>query len=131
MADDRKGSPGIGEGIRAGVGVLMAFKEAIEETVTEALERGDLSPERARAVMQDASERLQKTVDEARDRLEMVPRKEFEELRREVVALRARLDRLEGLGGSGVWGDAPPPLPRPADAEGGEGRSGGQTFPVD
>lgn len=128
MADERKGGPGIGEGIRAGVGVLMAFKDAIEESVNEALERGDLTPDRARAVIQDASERLQKTVEEARDRLEMVPRKEFEALRGEVAELRARLDRIEGPGGTGVWGDAEPPLPAGGGSRPAGPSSGGDTF---
>ena len=37
-------------GIRTGIGILTAFKEAIEETLEEAGERGDLSPRARQAV---------------------------------------------------------------------------------
>lgn len=92
MAEVRK--PGISEGIRTGMGMLMAFKEALEETVEEALQRGDLSQERAREVMNDAGARLQQVVEETRERFDMVPRREFDELKREVEELRSRLDRM-------------------------------------
>lgn len=90
---------GFSEGIRTGIGILTAFKEAVEETVQEAVDRGDLSPERAREAMQGAAERLQASIDEARDRFDVVPRREFEALRDEVADLRARISRLEQSGG--------------------------------
>lgn len=118
MAEERK--PGISEGIRTGVGMLMAFKEALEETVEEALQRGDLSQERARELMNDAGTRLQQVVEETRERFDMVPRREFDELKREVEELRSRLDRM----GSNPTPPAPLLEPqRPAD--------GGPSFPVD
>lgn len=86
----------IGEGIRSGVGVLTAFKEAIEETIQEANARGDLSPDRAKQFLGDALHRAQETVGEVRERLDLVPRKEFEALQAEVAELRRRLDALEG-----------------------------------
>jgi polyhydroxyalkanoate synthesis regulator phasin len=88
--------PSIGEGIRTGVGVLTAFKEAIEETIQEANARGDLSPERAKQFLGEALHRAQDAVGEVRERLEWVPRKEFEALQAEVAELRRRLDALEG-----------------------------------
>ena len=88
--------PSIGEGIRTGVGVLTAFKEAIEETIQEANARGDLSPDRAKQFLGDALHRAQETVGEVRERLEWVPRKEFEALQAEVAELRSRLDALQG-----------------------------------
>lgn len=95
MAEEpRRG--GIGEGIRTGIGVLNAFKEAVEETLQEAVDRGDLSPERARQAMQSAADRLQAGLEDARDRFDVVTRKDFEALRDEVADLRARLSRLEG-----------------------------------
>lgn len=100
--------PGVGEGIREGIGILTAFKEAVEETVEEALAQGDLSSERARAVMREAADRLQQTVEEARDRFEPVPRREFEELRRHVEALRTRLEALEKERGADA--SAPPAI---------------------
>jgi polyhydroxyalkanoate synthesis regulator phasin len=86
----------IGEGIRSGIGVLTAFKEAIEETIQEANVRGDLSPERAKQFLGEALNKAQETVGEVRERLEWVPRKEFDALQAEVAELRRRLDALEG-----------------------------------
>lgn len=107
MVDEQQQAQGqprrlsIGEGIRSGVGVLTAFKEAIEETLQEANARGDLSPDRAKQFLGDALNRAQETVGEVRERLEWVPRKEFEALQAEVAALRARLDALQGRGTDG------------------------------
>jgi len=103
MADERQQEvehprrrPSIGEGIRSGVGVLTAFKEAIEETIQEANARGDLSPDRAKQFLGDALHRAQGAVGEVRERLEWVPRRDFEALQAEVAELRRRLDALEG-----------------------------------
>jgi polyhydroxyalkanoate synthesis regulator phasin len=90
------GRMGIGKGIRQGIGVLTAFKEAIEETIQEAVDRGDLKPERAKEALTGALHRAQEAVGDVRERLEWVPRREFDELRAEVTELRARLGRLEG-----------------------------------
>lgn len=91
---------GIGEGVRTGVGVLTALKEAVEETINEAMARGDLSPERAREAVQTAFQRAQETVqgtvEDVRGRLDVIPRREFDELRAAVAELSRRLDALEG-----------------------------------
>jgi polyhydroxyalkanoate synthesis regulator phasin len=88
--------PTISEGIRSGIGVLAAFKEAIEETIQEASARGDLSPERAKEFLGSALHRAQDAVGDVRERLDLVPRREFEALQQEVAGLRRRLDALEG-----------------------------------
>ncbi|HEX6038212.1 hypothetical protein [Longimicrobium sp.] len=93
--------PSIGEGIRNGLGVLTAFKEALEESIQEANARGDLSPDRAKQFLGDALHRAQETVGEVREKLEWVPRKEFEALQAEVAELRRRLDGLDGGSPSG------------------------------
>lgn len=93
MAQERSGS--IGDGIRTGIGVLTAFKDAIEETIDEAIKRGDLSPERAKGVVKDAADRLQSSLEDARERLDVVSRKEFDALRAEADALRLRIEALE------------------------------------
>lgn len=103
MTEQRSG--GIAEGIRTGIGMLAAFKDALEETLDEAIARGDLSPERAKNVVRDTASRVQSTLGEARERLEIVSRKEFDALRREVEELRARVDRAEGLSPSPGAGD--------------------------
>lgn len=91
----KSGIGGIGDGIRTGLGILGAFKDAMEETLQEAVDRGDLAPDRARDAMRDAGRRLQSVFDETRDRMEMVPKREHEELKAEVASLRDRLERLE------------------------------------
>jgi polyhydroxyalkanoate synthesis regulator phasin len=99
MSDDPQGGrrlPSIGEGLRSGIGVLAAFKEAIEETIQEAGSRGDLSPDRAKQFLGDALHRAQETVGDVRDRLDFVPRREFEAVLREVEELQRRVDALEG-----------------------------------
>jgi polyhydroxyalkanoate synthesis regulator phasin len=98
MTDDqtqRSGTPGIGEGIRSGLGILTAFKDALEETIQEAMNRGDLTPDRARQAVQDTVRRMQSGFDEARDRLDFVPRKEFEALQAQLIDMRARVEALE------------------------------------
>jgi polyhydroxyalkanoate synthesis regulator phasin len=110
MTDERRegtGGGGIGDGLRAGLGILTAFKDAIEETFQEAVERGDLAPERARQAMKDAAQRLQTGFDEARERLDMVPRADFDRLRAELEALRARVERMERSSPPGGAEDAP------------------------
>jgi polyhydroxyalkanoate synthesis regulator phasin len=98
MTEERSG--GIAGGIRTGFGILAAFKDAIEETLDEAIARGDLSPERARSVVRDAAEKVQASLGDARERLDLVSRKEFEALKRETDELRRRLDELTGQGGA-------------------------------
>ena len=106
--------PSIGEGIRAGVGVLTALKEAIEETIQETVDRGDLRPERAKEFLSGALHRAQDAVGDVRERLDFVPRKEMDDLRAELAELRRRVDALEGRAPAAL----PPP---PAASSGGEG----------
>lgn len=85
----------VSEGIRQGIGVLSAFKEALEETIQEARDRGDLSADRAKQVMKDALDRAQAAAGDARERLDFVHQSEFDALRDEVEVLRARVAVLE------------------------------------
>jgi polyhydroxyalkanoate synthesis regulator phasin len=100
MAEEQKrsGIGGIGDGIRAGIGILSAFKEAVEETLQEAVDRGDLSPDRAKRAVQDAVDRIQNTFEGARDRVDLVSRREFDELRAEVGRLREEVERSRPSG---------------------------------
>jgi polyhydroxyalkanoate synthesis regulator phasin len=97
MVEDnrRSGVGGIGDGIRTGIGILTAFKEAVEETLQEAVDRGDLSPDRAKQAMQGAADRLQAGLEDARDKFDVVTRRDFEALRDELADLRVRITRLE------------------------------------
>ncbi|MGH7459048.1 MAG: hypothetical protein ACREKN_08240 [Longimicrobiaceae bacterium] len=92
---EKRAGARLGEGIRAGIGVLTAVKEAIEETIQEAVDRGDLNPERAKSAVRDATRRARDGLGEVRERLDLVQRREFDLLRAEVAEMRARLDRLE------------------------------------
>ena len=106
--------PSIGEGIRAGVGVLTALKEAIEETIQETVDRGDLKPERAKEFLSGALHRAQDAVGDVRERLDFVPRKELDDLRTELAELRRRVDALEGHAPAAL----PPPPTVPSGGEG-------------
>jgi polyhydroxyalkanoate synthesis regulator phasin len=103
MAEQQKASDGIRDGFKAGIGILAALKDAIEETIDEMRERGDISPERAKEAVRSTMQRAQEAMGDARDRLDMVSRKEFEALKDEVAALRIRLATHEG----GAHGGAP------------------------
>ena len=112
MTDEqRKSGTGIGEGLKAGIGILTAFKQAIEETIEDAAERNDLRPERAKEALSGALTRAQDALGDVRDRLEVVPRRDFEALRAEVEALRRRVERLEGGGAVPALSAGPPVTP--------------------
>ena len=85
----------VSDGIRDGLGVLSAFKDALEETIQEARQRGDLSPERAKSALRSAMSRAQEVAGEARERLEGVSQKEFDLLKERVDDLDSRLKNLE------------------------------------
>jgi hypothetical protein len=85
---------GFREGVRTVTGVLGALVEALEQTFTD-LRDNDLAPDRAREMARSAVQRAQETVEDLRGRLEFVPRREFDSLRAEVAALRARVDELQ------------------------------------
>jgi len=96
MTEDSKSArEKVSEGIRQGIGVLSAFRDALEETINEAKERGDLSPDRAKQVMTDALHKAQEAAGGARERLDFVTQTEFDALQAEVERLRARVEFLE------------------------------------
>ena len=82
-------------GIRQGLSMLSAMKDAIEETLKEARERGDLSPERAREVMRSTLEKAQEKAGEARDALDFVKQKEFDVLKKVVERIELRVAEIE------------------------------------
>jgi len=85
----------VGDGIRQGIGVLSAFKDALEETIHEARERGDLSAERAREVMKGALDKAQAAASGARERFDFATQAELEDLKQGVEEIRTRLSALE------------------------------------
>jgi polyhydroxyalkanoate synthesis regulator phasin len=90
-----KGPRRVTDGIKQGLGVLSALKDALEEAITEARERGDLSPERAREAVRSAVHRVQEAAGEAKERFDMVGRKDFDHLVERVDELKVRLENLE------------------------------------
>lgn len=97
MAEERRRArEATREWIQATTGILAAFKEAIEETIDELRERGDLSPDRAKEAVRQTMYRAQQTMEEARERLDFVPRREFDEIRMQVAELKRRVAALEG-----------------------------------
>lgn len=94
--EDRKGvGDDVREGIRAGLGVLSALKDAIEETFEEMMDRGELSQDRAREAAKTTMDRAQEAFEEARSRFDFVLRSEFDDLAEDVRELRRRVERLE------------------------------------
>lgn len=124
MNDDqrRRDSDPIREGVRAVTGILGALKDAIEETFDELKQQGDLSPEKAREAARSTMKRAQDAVDDVRDRLDFVSRREFDALRAEVGELRRRLDTMAPV---------PAPSGTPTTPPGSQSGSAGPGFPVD
>jgi polyhydroxyalkanoate synthesis regulator phasin len=89
--DTRSTKARMSEGFQRGLGVLSAFKDALEETITEARERGDLSTDRAREVMRGAMDRARDATTGARERFDFVTQQEFDALVRRVSALEDRI----------------------------------------
>ena len=85
----------VSDGIKQGIGVLSAFKDALEETINEARERGDLSSDKAKDVMKTALNKAQEAAEGARERLDFVSQKEFDTLGQAVDAVRDRVSALE------------------------------------
>lgn len=85
----------MGEGIRQGIGVLSAFKEALEETIQEARDRGDLSADRAKQVMKEALDRAQHAAEDAKEKLDFAHQLDVDALRTELDAVQSRVSALE------------------------------------
>ena len=96
MSEDEKSArQRMGEGIRSGIGVLSAFKDALEETIQEARERGDLSTDKAKEMLRDALAKAQTAASGARERIDFATHGELTELEKAVEALRERVATLE------------------------------------
>jgi polyhydroxyalkanoate synthesis regulator phasin len=91
MTEEQKSKDGIKEGLRAGLGILSALREAIEETIEEMRERGDISPDRAKEAVRSTMKKAQDAMGDAREKLDFVPRREFDALKQEVAELRSRI----------------------------------------
>ena len=85
----------MGDGIKQGIGVLSAFRDALEETIQEARDRGDISTERAKEVMKDALDKAQTAGERARDRLDFANQTDMEAVKGAIDAVRQRVSDLE------------------------------------
>lgn len=94
---DRRNNVGddVREGIRAGLGILSALKDAIEETVEDMLDRGELTQDRAREAVKTTMDRAQEAFGDARSRFDFVLRSELDDVTEDVRELRRRVERLE------------------------------------
>jgi polyhydroxyalkanoate synthesis regulator phasin len=82
-------------GFKQGLGILAAMKEAIEETIQEARERGDLDPEKAKEFFRGAMEKAHGAAGEARSRLEEIREKDLPSVQEAMEDLRGRVQKLE------------------------------------
>jgi polyhydroxyalkanoate synthesis regulator phasin len=96
---------GIKEGVRAVTGILAALRDAIEETIGDIKERGDLDPDRVKQAAKDTMHRAEGAFEDMKERVDFVARKDFEALRAELEALRTRVANLENQH-AGPHGDA-------------------------
>jgi polyhydroxyalkanoate synthesis regulator phasin len=62
---------------------------------------GDLDPTRAREAMKSTMKKAADAVDNVTDRIDFISRKEFDQLRQELEALRVRVTDLETKAGGG------------------------------
>lgn len=132
MSEDQGRPKDAGEAIREGIrsitGMLGALKEAIEDTFDELRGVDSDAAEGSETASASAFRKAQETVEEVRERLDFVTRREFEALRKEVEELRARLDGPRAAAGetaeAAAAGEQTPPA--------GEGSTGGgYRFEVD
>ncbi len=100
MSDEQKKKGNVGddvrEGIRAGLGILSALKDAIEETFEDMMDRGELSQDRAREAMKKTMDRAAEAFEDTRARFDFVTRSQYEEMAEDLKELRRRVERLEG-----------------------------------
>ncbi len=93
--DARSHKDRVGDGIRQGIGVLSAFRDALEETIQEARERGDLSTDRAKEVIKEALDKAQTAAEGAREKLDFATQADMEGVSAAVDSLRSRISSLE------------------------------------
>ena len=71
--------------------MFSAFREALDETIQEARERGEYTADRARDAMKDAMDRGRDATSEARDRFDFVTQGDFDALKARVATLEERV----------------------------------------
>ncbi len=97
----KKAREKVSDAANRGMGMLSAFKEALEETIHEARERGDLTTDRARDVMKSAMNKAKSASSDAREKFDFVSQADFD-------GLAARVADLEDKVRSRIGGAASP-----------------------
>jgi polyhydroxyalkanoate synthesis regulator phasin len=99
MTDEQRRPNDLGDNLREGVrtvaGILGALKDAVEDSFDELRERGDLSPEKAREAARSTMRRAQEEMEQMRESFFFANRRDIDDLRAEIDALRARVAILE------------------------------------
>jgi polyhydroxyalkanoate synthesis regulator phasin len=80
---------------REGLGILSSIKDALEEVIAEARDKGGVSAEKARDVVRGAMARAKDAAGEARERLDLVTHQDLQQIREAVDELKVRLENLE------------------------------------
>jgi polyhydroxyalkanoate synthesis regulator phasin len=98
------------DGMRQGLGILSAVKDAIEETIQEARDRGDISADRAKEVVRKTLDRAQEAAGGARERFDFVSQSAVDSLEERIAVIEAKLgiERPEPSGASEAGSGAAP-----------------------
>ena len=92
--------------MKGGLGMLSAFKEALEETIHEARERGDLSTDKAKEKLRGALDKAKAASVDARDRFDFVTQADFDDLKARVADLEDKVrSRIGGAPPSSDGGE--------------------------
>jgi polyhydroxyalkanoate synthesis regulator phasin len=102
---------------REGLGILATLKDALEEVMAEAREKGGMSADKARDAVRGAVSKARDAAGEARERLDLVTNQDLQQLREAVDELKVRLENLERR-------TAQDPMAGPSRPDTGPGTSG-------
>lgn len=138
---EKRKDPGdaVREGVRSVIGILGALKDAVEDTFEELRTGGEATPDEDRDAARSTFRAAQDAVEDVRDRLDFITRKEFDALREEVAGLEARVNALsESAHAAGATAASPDNAasanesegsgPAQAEPAGGDSNSAGGDF---
>jgi hypothetical protein len=83
------------EGGQAGLGILSTLKDALDEVLAEAREKGGTGAGKAREAVRGTMARARDMAEEAKERLDFASRQELEDVRNALAELKVRLENLE------------------------------------
>lgn len=107
-AGPKKAREKVSDAANRGMGMLSAFKEALEETIHEARERGDLTTDRARDAVKSALNKAKAASSDAREKFDFVSQADFDGLAARVADLEEKVrSRIGGTASSETTKDEP------------------------